>query len=86
MGRSEVVLTQNVDRLHQAAGSEKVVDLHDMEIDFEAVCQGSGGGGGPRRGTIPQRTSLVRHSMLHEVQETALACPARFSTYDRSDY
>jgi NAD-dependent SIR2 family protein deacetylase len=28
IGRSEVVLTQNVDRLHQAAGSQKVIDLH----------------------------------------------------------
>jgi NAD-dependent SIR2 family protein deacetylase len=28
MGRSEVILTQNVDRLHQAAGSERVIDLH----------------------------------------------------------
>ena len=28
MGRSEIVLTQNVDRLHQAAGSQKVIDLH----------------------------------------------------------
>jgi NAD-dependent SIR2 family protein deacetylase len=28
MGRSELVLTQNVDRLHQAAGSERVIDLH----------------------------------------------------------
>ena len=28
MGRSELVLTQNVDRLHQAAGNERVVDLH----------------------------------------------------------
>ena len=28
MGRTEVVLTQNVDRLHQAAGSENVIDLH----------------------------------------------------------
>ena len=27
-GRSELVLTQNVDRLHQAAGSERVIDLH----------------------------------------------------------
>ncbi len=27
-GRSELVLTQNVDRLHQAAGNEKVIDLH----------------------------------------------------------
>ena len=27
-GRSEVVLTQNVDRLHQAAGNENVIDLH----------------------------------------------------------
>src|SRR5271154_6024868 len=28
MGRSELLLTQNVDRLHQAAGSTKVIDLH----------------------------------------------------------
>ncbi len=28
MGRSEILLTQNVDRLHQAAGSAKVIDLH----------------------------------------------------------
>ena len=27
-GRVEALLTQNVDRLHQAAGSEKVIDLH----------------------------------------------------------
>jgi NAD-dependent SIR2 family protein deacetylase len=28
MGRSEMLLTQNVDRLHQAAGSADVIDLH----------------------------------------------------------
>ena len=28
MGRCELLLTQNVDRLHQAAGSTQVVDLH----------------------------------------------------------
>jgi NAD-dependent SIR2 family protein deacetylase len=28
MGRSEMLLTQNVDRLHQAAGSTQVIDLH----------------------------------------------------------
>jgi NAD-dependent SIR2 family protein deacetylase len=28
MGRSEILLTQNVDRLHQAAGSTRVIDLH----------------------------------------------------------
>ncbi|HVJ51445.1 MAG TPA: NAD-dependent protein deacetylase [Aliidongia sp.] len=27
-GRSELLLTQNVDRLHQAAGSREVIDLH----------------------------------------------------------
>jgi NAD-dependent SIR2 family protein deacetylase len=27
-GRTELLLTQNVDRLHQAAGSERVIDLH----------------------------------------------------------
>jgi NAD-dependent SIR2 family protein deacetylase len=33
MGRSELVLTQNVDRLHQAAGSIRVIDLHGR-LDF----------------------------------------------------
>jgi NAD-dependent SIR2 family protein deacetylase len=28
MGRSEILVTQNVDRLHQAAGSAQVIDLH----------------------------------------------------------
>ncbi len=28
MGRSEILLTQNVDRLHQSAGSISVIDLH----------------------------------------------------------
>ena len=28
MGKSELILTQNVDRLHQAAGSTRVIDLH----------------------------------------------------------
>ncbi|GGF39767.1 NAD-dependent protein deacetylase 2 [Aliidongia dinghuensis] len=28
MGRSELLLTQNVDRLHQTAGSARVIDLH----------------------------------------------------------
>ena len=28
IGRSELLLTQNVDRLHQAAGSARVIDLH----------------------------------------------------------
>jgi NAD-dependent SIR2 family protein deacetylase len=28
MGKSELLLTQNVDRLHQAAGSVRVIDLH----------------------------------------------------------
>jgi len=28
MGKSEMLLTQNVDRLHQAAGSTRVIDLH----------------------------------------------------------
>ena len=27
-GRRELLLTQNVDRLHQAAGSARVIDLH----------------------------------------------------------
>ena len=28
LGKSEILLTQNVDRLHQAAGSQAVIDLH----------------------------------------------------------
>src|SRR5271157_1743229 len=28
MGKSEILLTQNVDRLHQAAGAIRVIDLH----------------------------------------------------------
>jgi NAD-dependent SIR2 family protein deacetylase len=28
LGKSELILTQNVDRLHQAAGSMRVIDLH----------------------------------------------------------
>src|SRR3954467_14746235 len=28
IGKCEVLLTQNVDRLHQSAGSKKVIDLH----------------------------------------------------------
>jgi NAD-dependent SIR2 family protein deacetylase len=28
LGRSEILLTQNVDRLHQSAGSSRVIDLH----------------------------------------------------------
>jgi NAD-dependent SIR2 family protein deacetylase len=28
LGKSEILLTQNVDRLHQAAGSTRVIDLH----------------------------------------------------------
>jgi NAD-dependent SIR2 family protein deacetylase len=38
MGRSELLLTQNVDRLHQAAGSARVIDLHGR-ID-RVLCMG----------------------------------------------
>ena len=40
-GRVELLITQNVDRLHQAAGSENVVDLHGR-LD-EVVCLHCGG-------------------------------------------
>jgi NAD-dependent SIR2 family protein deacetylase len=40
MGKSEILLTQNVDRLHQAAGSAAVIDLHGR---FDRVrCMGCG--------------------------------------------
>ncbi len=38
LGKSEVLLTQNVDRLHQAAGSAQVIDLHGR-LD-QARCMG----------------------------------------------
>jgi NAD-dependent SIR2 family protein deacetylase len=41
MGKSELLLTQNVDRLHQAAGSAQVIDLHGR-LDLVA-CTGCGG-------------------------------------------
>jgi NAD-dependent SIR2 family protein deacetylase len=40
IGKSELLLTQNVDRLHQAAGSERVIDLHGR-ID-RVRCMGCG--------------------------------------------
>ncbi len=40
MGKSEILLTQNVDRLHQAAGSAAVIDLHGR-ID-RVRCMGCG--------------------------------------------
>ena len=40
MGRSELLLTQNVDRLHQAAGSDEVIDLHGR-LD-QVRCMGCG--------------------------------------------
>jgi NAD-dependent SIR2 family protein deacetylase len=39
-GRSELLLTQNVDRLHQAAGSNRVIDLHGR-LDL-VCCMGCG--------------------------------------------
>ncbi len=39
-GMAELVLTQNVDRLHQAAGNERVIDLHGR-LDL-VVCMGCG--------------------------------------------
>src|SRR5271165_3302977 len=41
MGKSELLLTQNVDRLHQAAGSARVIDLHGR-LDW-VRCMGCGG-------------------------------------------
>jgi NAD-dependent SIR2 family protein deacetylase len=40
MGKCELLLTQNVDRLHQAAGSDRVIDLHGR-ID-RVRCMGCG--------------------------------------------
>lgn len=39
-GRSEILLTQNVDRLHQSAGSKRVIDLHGR-LD-QVRCMGCG--------------------------------------------
>jgi len=40
MGKSELLLTQNVDRLHQAAGAARVIDLHGR-LDL-VLCAGCG--------------------------------------------
>ena len=40
MGKSDLLLTQNVDRLHQTAGSTKVIDLHGR-LD-KVCCMGCG--------------------------------------------
>ncbi|HWX48476.1 MAG TPA: NAD-dependent protein deacetylase [Roseomonas sp.] len=40
LGKSELLLTQNVDRLHQAAGSTRVIDLHGR-LD-QVRCMGCG--------------------------------------------
>jgi NAD-dependent SIR2 family protein deacetylase len=41
-GKSEVLLTQNVDRLHQAAGSARVIDLHGRLDRVRCVACGAG--------------------------------------------
>lgn len=40
LGKSELLLTQNVDRLHQAAGAARVIDLHGR-LDL-VLCMGCG--------------------------------------------
>ena len=54
IGRSELVLTQNVDRLHQAAGNERVIDLHGR-LDL-VRCMGCG----QRTGREELQNELVR--------------------------
>jgi NAD-dependent SIR2 family protein deacetylase len=39
-GRSEILVTQNVDRLHQAAGSREVIDLHGRIDRVRCLAQG----------------------------------------------
>jgi NAD-dependent SIR2 family protein deacetylase len=41
LGKSELLLTQNVDRLHQAAGTQQVIDLHGR-LD-QVLCMGCDG-------------------------------------------
>jgi hypothetical protein len=43
MGRSEVALTQNVERLHQAAGSETAIDARKGEACLRARRRGDRG-------------------------------------------
>jgi NAD-dependent SIR2 family protein deacetylase len=40
MGKCELVLTQNVDRLHQAAGNSRVIDLHGRLDLVRCMCRG----------------------------------------------
>ena len=60
-GRSELLLTQNVDRLHQAAGSAEVIDLHGR-LDL-VRCMGCGQRDAARRAagrTGPAEPRLAR--------------------------
>jgi NAD-dependent SIR2 family protein deacetylase len=42
LGRTELLLTQNVDRLHQAAGSTRVIDLHGrLDVIRCMSCEGT---------------------------------------------
>jgi NAD-dependent SIR2 family protein deacetylase len=66
LGKSELLLTQNVDRLHQAAGSARVIDLHGR-LD---VVRCMGCGRTSRRDALQE--DLIRHnpgwSDLHAVE------------------
>ena len=56
LGKSEILLTQNVDRLHQAAGSRHVIDLHGR-LDI-VRCMGCGATS-PREA---MQAELIRHN------------------------
>ena len=60
-GRIELLLTQNVDRLHQAAGSTRVIDLHGR-IDL-VRCMGCGRGS--PRDALQDEFSRLNADWLH---------------------
>jgi NAD-dependent SIR2 family protein deacetylase len=64
-GRSRMLLTQNVDRLHQAAGSREVIDLHGrLDLVRCLVCIGQSGSDARRRSTGAQGGRSVRKGSL----------------------
>jgi NAD-dependent SIR2 family protein deacetylase len=82
MGRSEVVLTQNVDRLHQAAGSERVIDLHGR-LDL-VRCMGCGQT--TARGELQNELTRLNAGWLHLDATSALDGDADLDTHDFSTF
>lgn len=79
-GHIDCVVTQNVDRLHQRAGSREVVDLHGR-LD-EVVCQGCGAR--TSREAVQQELELANPAFARMRAETAPDGDADLSGVDFS--